>query len=91
MKSYFFFIIGGFAALLMQEFLFKSKPSVIEYEFKHPKITSEQDIYQINLNDSIADVCYDIRHKKVVIVSGYFIEQRCELDSNRYHFNIKTK
>ncbi len=57
--------------------------------YKHPTITSEQDVYQIHLNDSIADVCYDVRHKKVVIVNGYFIEQRCELDSNRYHFNIK--
>lgn len=57
----------------------------------HPKIQNEYEIYQIHLNDSVSDVCYDKRHKSVVIIDGIFIEERCHLDSNRYHFNIKNK
>lgn len=88
MKSYFFFIIGGIIALTMDEFLFKSNPKATN---NHPQIKSIKDVYQIPLTDSVSDVCYDSRSKTVVIVEGIFIQSRCPIDSNRWHFNIKTK
>lgn len=89
MKSYLIFWLGGISALILFQLLYNpNKPPIV---YNHPKIKSIKDVYQIPLNDSISDVCYDIRSKKVVVVEGYLIQQRCHLDSNRYHINIKTK
>lgn len=60
-------------------------------QYHHPPIKSFRDVYQIPLSDSIIDVCYDIRSKQVIVIDGQFIQSQCELDSNRWHFNIKHK
>lgn len=89
MKQYIIFWLGGVASLLLFKLLYNPTKTPITYH--HPEIKSAMEVYQIPLSDSVSDVCYDIRSKQVVVIEGYFIQQRCELDSNRWHFNIKTK
>lgn len=88
MKSYLFFILGGLIALIMNQYLFNS--TCREATPFHPEIKSDFEIYTFKLNDTISDQCFDLRHFK--ITSGDItIWQQCELDSNRYHINVKTK
>lgn len=91
MKSFFIFWIGGCFAITMVFIKQQCNPTITPINHQHPAIKSASDIYQIKMNDSISDVCYDSRSKKVVILDGILITSQCPLDSNRWHFNIKTK
>lgn len=89
MKLFFYFWLGGCCAILLPMFIKHQCNTPIVHN--HPQIKSIKDVYQIPLRDSVSDVCYDSRSKKVVILDGILITSQCPLDSNRWHFNIKTK
>ena len=88
MKEYFLFLLGVLIGILLIIFL-KSKNEVQPTQYQHPEIKSSADIYYIPLTDSVSDVCYDARFKKMTLIEGYFIQQRCQVDTNRFHFNVK--
>jgi hypothetical protein len=84
MKHFFIFWIGGTASLLvMYNIWFASKPPIHTIKYNHPQIKSPEDIYQIPISESVSDVCFDGRLKKIVVIEGAMILQQCELDSNR--------
>jgi len=85
----FIFWLGGAFALILFQFLYNpTKPSTI---YHHPEIKIASEIYQIPMSDSVSDVCFDGRFKKVVVIEGAMLLQQCEIDSHHWHFNIKTK
>lgn len=91
MKLFLGFIIGGLFMLAAIELSIKAAPAVPTIKYHHPEITSPSDIYQISMSESVSDACFDRRRYDVVPIEGAIILQQCELDSNRWHFNIKIK
>lgn len=89
LQQYVFGVLCISCAILIGWVLgWKLEPSQSTTTITHPAIHSPIEVFVIPLNDTIGDVCYDVRVAKLKTDEYVVIDSRCPVDSNRYHRNV---